>query len=202
MKRSIIALLLALFFVPMIASAMTKEESAKYLQDLMRDKVKDAAKEQIEDLATRIDPKSVKLYKKLAGVISTSELAASICWDLIQLGLETNKERFANQFAMRLRKYIPTEYTIGAELVNTKLEKWFGARIPTEADCTTILRELGKNTFDAITKMSGYEKQKAREAGTNIQNLGAFFINSNLGRRAANIMETGRQMPLPQDKRK
>ena len=124
-------------------------------------------------------------------MISNSELAASICWDLIQLGLQTNKEKFANQFAMRLRKYIPEEYKTGAEFLNTHLEKYLGVRIPNEADCTTVLRELGKNTFDAITRMSAAEKQKAQEAGTNIVNVNAFFINSNLGRRAANAMLYG-----------
>ena len=192
MKRFFVFSLLALILVPAVASAaMTKEESAKYLQDLMRNKVKDAATEKIEDAALRVSPKATKLYKKLAGVISNSELAASICWDLIQLGLQTNKEKFANQFAMRLRKYIPEEYKTGAEFLNTHLEKYLGVRIPNEADCTTVLCELGKNTFDAITRMSAAEKQKAQEAGTNIVNVNAFFINSNLGRRAANAMLYG-----------
>ena len=192
MKRFFVFSLLALILVPAVASAaMTKEESAKYLQDLMRNKVKDAATEKIEDAALRVSPKATKLYKKLAGVISTSELAASICWDLINLGLHRNKEKFANEFALRLRKYIPEEYTLGAEFLNTHLEKYLGVRIPNEADCTTVLRELGKNTFEAFSKMSGAERLKAEEAGSNIVNVNAFFINSNLGRRAANAMMYG-----------
>lgn len=188
MKRNFVALLLVLVFSPLIASAMTKEESAKYLQDLMRQKVQSAAQEQIEDAAMRINPKAVKLYKKIGGVISNSQMAASICWDLIQLGMQTNKTQFAKEFAMRVRKYLPEEYTTGAEVLNPMLEKWFGARIPNEGDCTTVLYELGKNTFDAITRMSESEKQKAVEAGTNINDLGALFVGINKGRQWGNIV--------------
>ena len=191
MKRFlIVVLLLTLAVLPAALSAKerTKEESAKYLQELVRNKVKAAAQDQIEDAAMRVNPKSVKLYKKVAGVISSSELAASICWDLIQLGLQTDKKKFAAQFAMRLRKYIPDEYSLGAEVVNPWAEKWFGHRVPNAADCTTILYELGKNTYDAISQMSAYEKQEAIKSGQNIQNLGALFIDLNLGNRWGKIV--------------
>ena len=124
----------------------------------------------------KIAPGATKLYKKLGNVISTSELAASLCWDLIKLGLHNNKEKFANEFAIRLRKYIPEEYKLGADALNPLLLNTFGAHIPNEADCTTILRELGKNTYDAITKMSASEKMKAEEAGLTTEKLGALMM--------------------------
>jgi len=194
MKKILIAMsLLALVALPAVSYAKqrTKEESAKFLQELMRKQLQSAAQEQIEDAALRIDPKSVKLYKKVAGVISNSELAASICWDLIQLGLQTDKKQFATQFAMRLRKYLPEEYKLGAEAFNPKLEKWLGHRIPNEADCTTILYELGKNTYDAITRMSASEKQEARESGASLENPAAFFIGINKGNAYRNVIEGG-----------
>jgi len=189
-KFLIVVSLLALTALPAAVSAKekTKEESAKYLQELVRSKVKDAAQKRIEDAAMKADPKSVKLYKKVAGVIASSELAASICWDLIQLGLQTDKRKFAAQFAMRLRKYIPSEYSLGAEVVNPWAEKWFGHRVPNEADCTAILYELGKNTYDAISRMSAYEKQEAIKSGQNLQNLGALFIDLNMGNRWGKIV--------------
>ena len=194
-KFLIVTSLLALAVLPAVSSAQerTKAESAKYLQDLVRSKVKEAAQEQIEDMATRLNPKAVKLYKKVGSVISTAELAASICWDLIQIGLTPKKEQFATQFAMRMRKYLPDEYKIGAEVMNPLAEKWFGHRIPNEADCTTILYELGKNTYDAITRMSGAEKQEAIKAGVSIFTPGALFVDINLGRRYGNILRTGSQ---------
>lgn len=196
-KLFTILALLTLAALPPAVSAQekSKAESAKYLQELVRSKVKAAAQDRIEDMAMRVNPKAVKLYKKVGGIIANSELAASICWDLVQLGLQTDKKKFAAQFAMRLRKYIPEEYKLGAEAFNPTLAKWFGGRIPTEGDCTTILYELGKNTYDAISQMSASEKQEAVKSGRNIQNLSAFFIDINMGRRYANTMKYGRQAP-------
>ena len=78
--------------------------------------------------------------------------------------------------------------SLGAEAVNPWAEKWLGHRVPNAADCTTILYELGKNTYDAISQMSAYEKQEAIKSGQNIQNLGALFIDLNMGNRWGKIV--------------
>ena len=205
MKKILIAVsLLALVALPLAVSAAqtqaqgqkkSKADSAKFLQKLMSDKIKEAGKEQIEDLAMRAAPGVTKLYKKLAGVISTSELAASICADLINLGIQTNKEKFAEEFAIRLKKYIPDLYTTGAELLNPTLEKWFGAHIPNEQECYAVLRELGKNTWDAISKMSESEKQQALEAGVDVRNTAALSIQLNQKNRFNNYMKYGSAVP-------
>ena len=165
---------------------MSKKEAAAYLQQLMKDKVKEGAEEKLSKMA----PKTAGLYKKMAAVISNSELAASLCWDLIQLGLQTDQKKFAAQFAMRLRKYIPEEYKTGADITNPMLESWVGHRFPNEADCTRVLYELGMNTYEAITKMSASEKQQAQQAGTSINNLNACMmgIAPYQWKRAANQM--------------
>ena len=194
--------LLALIALPVAVSAAqaqaqkkSKADSAKFLQKLLSDKIKDAGKEQIEDAAMRVAPGATKLYKKLAAVISNSELAASICWDLINLGLQNDKEKFAEEFAVRLKKYIPDLYTTGAELLNPTLEKWFGAHIPNEKECYAVLRELGKNTWDAISKMSESEKQQAREAGVDVTKSAALSIQLNQGTRMSNFMKYGSAIP-------
>lgn len=173
-----------LFAAVLLAPAMTraddetdKREAANYLKTLLKQQVKAAAQERVEGELMKINPGATKLYKKLGGVISNSELAASICWDLIKLGLQSNREKFANEFAKRLRKYIPEEYKLGADALNPTLLNTFGVKIPTEADCTTILRELGKNTYDEITRMSGAEKQKAMKSGATLEQFGAFVIS-------------------------
>ena len=158
------------------AGEMTKEEAAQFLQKLMKSKIKEAGQEAVEGNLKKISPKGMAAYKKVTGIISNCELAASVCWDLIQLGLQNNRAKFAKEFAMRLRKYIPAEYVEGAELFGGMSEKLLGWRLTNEADCTTILYELGKNTYDAISKMSGYEKQKAVEAGNSIENFSALMI--------------------------
>ena len=194
----IVLALLALVALPAAVSAAqaqgqkkSKAEAAKFLQKLVSDKIKEAGKEQIEDAAMRAAPGVTKLYKKLAGVISNSELAASICWDLINLGLQNNKEKFAEEFATRVKKYIPDMYTTGAELLNPTLEKWFGAHIPNEQECYAVLRELGKNTWDAISRMSESEKREARESGASLENPAAFFIDINKGNAYRNVLEGG-----------
>lgn len=183
MKKLTLALLLAAFAVgvgtQVSAAEMTKKEAAEYLQKVMQDKVTEAGKEALERELTKIAPGATALYKRLAAIIAAEELAASLCWDLINIGLQTNREKFAAQFAMRMRKYIPKEYSMGAEEVNSLTEKW-GFRVTTEADCVTVLYALGKNTFDAISKMSASEKQQVRSAGNIVSSFGAFVV-SDLG---------------------
>ena len=183
MKKLMIALLLAAFAVgamPQVRAAeMSKKEAAEYLQKVMQKKVAEAGKERLEKELTKIAPGASALYKKLAGIIAAEQLAASLCWDLINLGLQSNREKFAAQFAMRMRKYIPKEYTMGADAVNSLTEEW-GFHVTTEADCVTVLYELGKNTFDAISKMSAAEKQEVRSAGNIVTSFGAFVV-SDLG---------------------
>ena len=205
MKKILIVMsLLALVALPPVRAAeqkqgqeqkMSKAESAKFLQKLMKDKIKEAGKEKIEDMAMAAAPGVTKLYKKLAGVISASELAASICADLINLGIQNNKEKFAEEFAIRVKKYIPGLYTTGAELLNPMLEKWFGAHIPNEQECYAVLRELGKNTWDAISKMSESEKQQALEAGVDVRNSAALSIQLNQKNRFDNYMKYGSAIP-------
>ena len=55
-------------------------------------------------------------------------------------------------------------------------EKLLGWRLTNQADCTTILYELGKHTYDAISKMSYSDKQKAVQAGQSIENFSAFMM--------------------------
>jgi len=178
MKTLLTTLVLgALFLMPCVmraghAEEMTKKEAAEYLQKLMKEKVKEGAEEGLSKMA----PKTAGLYKKMAAVISNSELAASLCWDLIQLGLQTDQKKFAAQFAMRLRKYIPEEYKTGADIANPMLEAWVGRRFPNEADCTRALYELGMNTYDAISKMSASEKQQAQKAGVSLENFNQFMM--------------------------
>ena len=181
MKKILVALLfLAALLVPAVTRAddeADKREAANYLKNLLKQQVKAAAQERMEGELKKINPGATKLYKKMAGVISNSELAASICWDLIKLGLQNNREKFANEFAKRLRKYIPEEYKLGADALNPALMNTFGVRIPTEADCTTVLRELGKNTYDEITRLSGAEKQKAMKSGATLERFGALMMD-------------------------
>ena len=103
----------------------------------------------------------------------------------------TNKENFAEEFATRLKRYIPELYTTGAELLNPMLEKWFGAHIPDKDECYVVLRELGKNTWDAISRMSESEKQQAREAGVDIMKTNLLMIQLNQDRRWRNMQDYG-----------
>jgi len=178
MKRNIVfAVICAALLFPMAARAeMTKQEAAEFLQKVMKAKVKEAGQSAMEDQLTKLSPKGMAMYKKLSGIISNAELAASICWDLLNLGIQNKRAQFAKEFAVRLRKYIPSEFFETGELFSGMTEKVFGWRITNEADCTTILYELGKNTFDTITKMSYSEKYKVQEAGQSIENFSAFMM--------------------------
>ena len=178
MKRNIVfAVICAALLFPVAARAeMTKQEAAEFLQKVMKAKIKEAGKEALEDNLNKLSPKGMKAFKKVTGVIEGCELAASICWDLIQLGLQTNRAKFAKEFAMRLRKYVPSEYYETAELFGGMTEKLLGWRLTNQADCTTILYELGKHTYDAISKMSYSDKQKAVQAGQSIENFSAFMM--------------------------
>lgn len=173
MKLASIILLFGIFAVSPIAvfsasGEMTKKEATAFLQDLMKDK--------IEEGASKVAPKTKKAIDDVKNTLEKANLAASLCWDLIQLGLANDERKFATEFVRAFSKYIPKKVTIGADLLNSGTEKYLGWRIPSEADYRTALYELGKNTYQAITKMSGSEKQKAQEAGYNIQNLGTLMI--------------------------
>ena len=173
MKLASIILLFGIFAVSPIAvfsasGEMTKKEATAFLQDLMKDK--------IEEGASKVAPKTKKAIDDVKNTPEKANLAASLCWDLIQLGLANDERKFATEFVRAFSKYIPKKATIGADLLNSGTEKYLGWRIPSEADYRTALYELGKNTYQAITKMSGTERQKAQEAGYNIQNLGTLMI--------------------------
>lgn len=180
MKKMMFALLLGVFAVfagtPVFAAEMSKAQAAAYLQKVLKDKVAEAGKERLQSELTKIAPGAMGLYKKITGIIANEELAASLCWDLINLGLQNNREKFAAQFAIRMRKYIPKEYSTGADEINSLTSQW-GFHITTEADCVTVLYELGKNTFDAISKMSESEKQEVRSAGDIATNLTAVLLS-------------------------
>ena len=173
MKLASIILLFGIFAVSPIAvfsasGEMTKKEATAFLQDLMKDK--------IEEGASKVAPKTKKAIDDVKNTLEKANLAASLCWDLIQLGLANDERKFATEFVRAFSKYIPKKATIGADLLNSGTEKYLGWRIPSEADYRTALYELGRNTYQAITKMSGTERQKAQEAGYNIQNLGTLMI--------------------------
>lgn len=173
MKLASIILLLGIFAVSPVtvfadSGEMTKKEAKAFLQDLI--------KEKIEEGASKVAPKIKKTLDDVKKTIDRANFAASLCWDLIQLGLANDERKFATEFVKAFSKYIPQKATIGADLLNSGTEKYLGWRIPSEADYRTALYELGKNTYQAITKMSGTERQKAQEAGYNIQNLGTLMI--------------------------
>ena len=138
MKRNIVfAVICAALLFPVAARAeMTKQEAAEFLQKVVKARIKEAGKEALEDNLNKLSPKGMKAFKKVTGVIENCELAASICWDLIQLGLQTNRAKFAKEFAMRLRKYVPSEYYETAELFGGMTEKLLGWRLTNQADCT------------------------------------------------------------------
>jgi len=179
MKRRIVfAVVCAALLVPgFLRAEMTKQEAAEFLQKVVKARIREAGKEALEDNLTKLSPNGMKAFKKVTGVINNCELAASICWDLIQLGLQNNRAKFAKEFAMRLRKYIPSEFYTTAELFGGVSERLLGRRLTNEADCTTILYELGKHTYDAITKMSYSDKQKAVQAGHSIEQFGALIMD-------------------------
>lgn len=174
MKLASIILLFGIFAVSPIAvyadaSEMTKKEAESFLRDLV--------KEKIEEGASKVAPDTMKAIDGVKKTIDKAKLASSLCWELIQLGLANDERKFATEFVKVFSKYIPKTATVGADVVNPTLENVFGwRRVPTEADYRTALYELGKNTYQAITKMSGTDKQKAQEAGENIQNLGTLMI--------------------------
>ena len=203
MKKLLFAVLLTGFAVgfvtPVFSAEMSKKEAAEYLQKVMQKKVAEAGKKRLEKELTKIAPGATALYKKLAGIISAEQLAASLCWDLINLGLQNNQKKFAAEFAKSMRKYIPQEYTMGADAVNSFTEEW-GFHVVTEQDCVTVLYELGKNTFAAISKMSAAEKQEVRSAGNIVSNFAAFVV-SDLGGNPARMLrrQTQREMEARQE---
>ena len=174
MKLASIILLFGIFAVSPIAvyadaSEMTKKEAESFLRDLV--------KEKIEEGASKVAPDTMKAIDGVKKTIDKAKLASSLCWELIQHGLANDDRKFATEFVKVFSKYIPKTATVGADVVNPTLENVFGwRRVPTEADYRTALYELGKNTYQAITRMSGTDKQKAQEAGYNIQNLGTLMI--------------------------
>ena len=174
MKLASIILLFGIIAVSPVAvyadaGEMTKKEAESFLRDLV--------KEKIEEGASKVAPKTMKTIDEVKKTLDKANLASSLCWELIQLGLANDERKFATEFVKAFSKYIPKKATIGADIVNPGLVNVLGwRRIPTEADYRTALYELGKNTYQAITKMSGTDKQKAQEAGENIQNLGTLMI--------------------------
>ena len=174
MKLVSIILLFGIFAVTPAAvyadsGEMSKKEAKEFLQELI--------KEKIEEGASKAAPETMKAIDNVKKTMDKANLASSLCWELIQLGLANDERKFATEFVKVFSKYIPEKATLGADIVNPGLENVLGwRRIPTEADYRTALYELGKNTYQAITKMSGAERQKAQEAGYNIQNLGTLMI--------------------------
>lgn len=174
MKLVSIILLFGIFAVTPAAvyadsGEMSKKEAASFLRDLV--------KEKIEEGASKVAPETMKAIGNVKKTLDRAKLASSLCWELIQLGLANDERKFATEFVKVFSKYIPKTATVGADVVNPTLENVFGwRRVPTEADYRTALYELGKNTYQAITRMSGTDKQKAQEAGENIQNLGTLMI--------------------------
>ena len=174
MKLVSIILLFGIFAVTPAAvyadsGEMSKKEAASFLRDLV--------KEKIEEGASKVAPETMKAIDNVKKTLDRAKLASSLCWELIQLGLANDERKFATEFVKVFSKYIPKKATIGDDIVNPGLVNVLGwRRIPTEADYRTALYELGKNTYQAITKMSGTDKQKAQEAGENIQNLGTLMI--------------------------
>lgn len=174
MKLASIILLFGIFAVSPIAvyadaGEMSKKEAESFLRDLV--------KEKIEEGASKVAPETMKAIDNVKKTLDRAKLASSLCWELIQLGLANDERKFATEFVKVFSKYIPKKATIGADIVNPGLVNVLGwRRIPTEADYRTALYELGKNTYQAITRMSGTDKQKAQEAGENIQNLGTLMI--------------------------
>lgn len=174
MKLVSIILLFGIFAVTPAAvyadsGEMSKKEAASFLRDLV--------KEKIEEGASKVAPETMKAIDNVKKTLDRAKLASSLCWELIQLGLANDERKFATEFVKVFSKYIPKKATLGADIVNPGLVNVLGwRRIPTEADYRTALYELGKNTYQAITKMSGTDKQKAQEAGENIQNLGTLMI--------------------------
>ena len=174
MKLVSIILLFGIFAVTPAAvyadsGEMSKKEAESFLRDLV--------KEKIEEGASKVAPETMKAIDNVKKTLDRAKLASSLCWELIQLGLANDERKFATEFVKVFSKYIPKKATIGADIVNPGLVNVLGwRRIPTEADYRTALYELGKNTYQAITRMSGTDKQKAQEAGENIQNLGTLMI--------------------------
>ena len=173
MKLASIILLFGIFAVSPVAvysasGEMTKKEAESFLRDLV--------KEKIEEGASKAAPDTMKAIDGVKKTLDKANLASSLCWELIQLGLANDERKFATEFVKAFSKYIPKAATVGADLANPGLERVGLRRYPTEADYRTALYELGRNTYQAITKMSGTEKQKAQEAGYNIQNLGTLMI--------------------------
>ena len=178
MKLASIILLFGIFaFSPITfysnAEEMTKQEAKSFLQDLVRDKIKEGASK----IASKTAPETMKAIENMEKTLEKANIAASLCWELIQLGLANDERKFATEFVKVFSKYIPKTAVMGADILNPGLERVLGwRRCPTEDDYRTALYELGKKTYQAITKMSGTEKQKAQEAGYNIQNLGPLMI--------------------------
>ncbi len=183
MKKFFAFIVLGVFTLsPVMVSAATSENNfdkdkkaaAEYLQEKMKEKISKGGEQALE----KMDPAGAKALKKIVAILENAELAASLCWDVIQFGMETTTDQrvFATNFARRFEKYISKEYKMTANATNA-LGSAFGFRIPDENDLRTALFELGKSTFNAIKNMSSDEQQKSRQAGTSIQNFGALMMD-------------------------
>ena len=152
-----------------------KSAAAEYLQSKMKEKVKEGADKALE----KMDSKTAKLIQKAAANIENAELAASLCWDVIEFGMDTSTDQkvFAANFARRFEKYLSQEYKDAADAINSKTERLVGFRVPNESDFRTALFELGKSTYNAIQKMTPEEKQKSKQAGVSIQNFSQLMLD-------------------------
>lgn len=108
MKLASIILLLGIFAVSPVtvfadSGEMTKKEAKAFLQDLI--------KEKIEEGASKVAPKIKKTLDDVKKTIDRANFAASLCWDLIQLGLANDERKFATEFVKAFSKYIPQKAT-------------------------------------------------------------------------------------------
>ena len=152
-----------------------KKAAAEYLQTKLKEKIQTGAKEALEEM----ESPTAKALKNVVSKIEKAELAASLCWDMIEFGMETTTDQrvFARNFVKRFEKYISTEYKNMASAVNARTEGSIGFHVPDENDFRTALFELGKSTFNAIQKMSADERQKSRQAGVSINEFGRLMLD-------------------------
>ncbi len=179
MKKFFAFIMLGVFAMsPLFLSASNfdqdKKAAAEYLQMKMKEKIQSGA----EKALAKMDPAGAKALKDIANKLEKAELAASLCWDIIEFGMETTTDQrvFAANFARRFEKYISKEYKIAANAANAVLS-WGGGHIPDENDLRTALFELGKSTFNAIQNMSSDERQKSKQAGVSINEFGRLMLD-------------------------
>lgn len=174
--KVIIAILLGFFAMSLFTvqandEKMTPKEAEIFLQGLLKKMVK---KGEFEMMFERVAPKTTKMVKKVTGVIEKAQLASSVVWDLIQLGLKNNERQFATEFARRTLKYV-TDVTYTKEDFPEGFSNKMSFLI-SEAEIQTVLYELGKNTYRAFYDIGYSDKEKALQAGEKIENFGPLSI--------------------------